>query len=161
MRQLNYELLIKKICDWLKEFIHSAHSKGIVIGMSGGIDSAVTAALSTKALGKENVLGIGMPCESIPQDLMDAKLVAGKLDITFRTIDLTSVYSTFLTALPSDITFEKMTLANIKPRLRMTTLHSLAHSHGYLVGGTGNRTEILIGYFTKYGDIGILNEFLH
>jgi len=152
MRELNYKKLAAEIEIWIKNYINSANAKGVVLGLSGGIDSAVTAALCANALGKENVLGLGLPIESIPQDLEDAKLVANNLGISFAISDLTSVYRELVKVLPSDIQANQMALANIKPRLRMTTVYYVGQSLGYLVGGTGNRAEIAIGYFTKYGD---------
>ena len=152
MRELNYKKLATEIEIWIKNYINSANAKGVVLGLSGGIDSAVTAALCANALGKENVLGLGLPIESIPQDLEDAKHVANYLGISFAISDLTSVYTELVKVLPSDIQANQMALANIKPRLRMTTVYYVGQSLGYLVGGTGNRAEIAIGYFTKYGD---------
>ncbi len=161
MRKLNYTNLDDNIENWIKSYLNSAGLKGAVIGLSGGIDSAVTTALFAKALGKENVLSVGLPCESLYQDLEDAKFVAESLGIQFLTFDLTSIFKELLKSLSSKTKENKIALANIKPRLRMLTLYSIAQSMGYIVGGTGNRTEIAIGYFTKYGDLGIIYEFLH
>ncbi|MHA1689759.1 MAG: NAD+ synthase [Promethearchaeota archaeon] len=155
MRKLNYVKLIDDIANWIREYVLSANCQGIVVGISGGIDSAVTTALYVKALGIKKILGVGLPCESNPQDLEDSKLVANHLEIPYHVIDLTQTYQKFLESFPDEIKKDPMALANIKPRLRMTTLYYLAQSLGYLVGGTGNKTEILIGYFTKYGDGGV------
>jgi len=156
MRKLNYEKLTSDIQNWIKEYVASAGAKGIVLGLSGGIDSSVIAALSVNAIGAENVLGLGLPCESIPQDLEDARAIAKHLGITFIISDLTSVYKEFLKVLPPQIKSNKIAQANIKPRLRMTMLYYMGQSLGnYLVAGTGNRSEIAIGYFTKYGDGGV------
>jgi NAD+ synthase len=155
MRELNYKKLAMEIEHWIKNYVNSAKAKGIVLGLSGGIDSAVTAALSTNALGRENVLGVSLPIESLSQDLEDAKLVANHLGISFLISELTSVYNELLKVLPSEIQSNQMAMANIKPRLRMTTIYYIGQSKGYLVGGTGNRSEIAIGYFTKYGDGGV------
>ncbi|MFX1340454.1 MAG: NAD+ synthase [Promethearchaeota archaeon] len=155
MRELNYKKLAIEIQNWIKDYVYSANAKGVVLGLSGGIDSAVTAALSANALGKENVLTLGLPIESIPQDLEDAKLIANHLGISFVVSDLTSVYKELVKVLPAEIQSNQMALANIKPRLRMTTIYYVGQSLEYLVGGTGNRAEIAIGYFTKYGDGGV------
>ncbi|TFG28140.1 MAG: NAD+ synthase [Promethearchaeota archaeon] len=155
MRELNYKKLAKEIESWIKNYVNSANAKGIVLGLSGGIDSAVTAALSANALGRENVLGLALPIESLSQDLEDAKHVAKSLGISFLISDLTSVYRELIKVLPSEIKSNQMAMANIKPRLRMTTIYYVGQSKGYLVGGTGNRSEIAIGYFTKYGDGGV------
>ena len=156
MRKLNYQRLISDIQNWIKEYVASAGAKGIILGLSGGIDSSVIAALSVNALGKENVIGVGLPIESVPQDLEDAKAIAKHLGITFIISDLTSVYNEFLKVLPSQIKSNKIAFANIKPRLRMTMIYFIGQSiGGYLVAGTGNRSELAIGYFTKYGDGGV------
>ncbi len=155
MRKLNYEKLTNDITNWIKNYLISANLKGFIVGLSGGIDSAVTAGLCVKAVGKENVIGVGLPCESISLDLEDATLVSENLGVSFHIIDLTSTYRELTKALPPEIKSNEMALANIKPRLRMTALYCMGQSLGYLVGGTGNRTEIAIGYFTKYGDLGI------
>lgn len=155
MRKLDYAILTNEIQNYIKEYVKSANSKGVVLGLSGGIDSSVTAALSVKALGKENVLGLGLPCHSMPQDLEDAKLVAKNLGITFKVLDLTSTYDEIISVFKTKIKPNDKSLANLKPRLRMATTYFAGQSLGYLVIGTGNRTELSIGYFTKYGDGGV------
>jgi NAD+ synthase len=161
MRQLDFNKLCSDIQNWIKIYLHTTGLGGVVVGLSGGIDSAVTTALSVNAIGKKNVITVGLPCESMNKDLEDAKLVAESLGVRFYTIDLSSAYKELLGSLPSQIEKKKISLSNIKPRLRMLTLYFIAQSMGYIVGGTGNRTEIAIGYFTKYGDIELLNVFLH
>ena len=153
MRKLDYLKVSADLQNSIKEYISSANMDGVVLGLSGGIDSSVTAALSVNALGKEKVIGLGLPIESIPQDLEDAKMIAEFLGIKLIITDLTSVYKEMLKVLPSDIDTKMMAMANIKPRLRMTMLYYMGQSLGkYLVAGTGNRSELAIGYFTKYGD---------
>jgi len=162
MRKLDYKKLTVDIQNWIKNYVMSANAEGVVVGLSGGIDSAVTAALCSNALGKENIIGLGLPCESVSQDLEDAKLIAKVLGIDFKIIDLTSVYNKFLEVMEPIVKTNKMASANLKPRLRMITLYFHGQSKGNcLVAGTGNRAEHAIGYFTKYGDLGIINEFLH
>jgi len=156
MRKLDYEKLTSDIIEWIKNYVDSANCKGVVLGLSGGIDSATTAALSVKALGKENVAGLGLPIESLPQDLEDGILIAKHLGIKLLICDLTSTYKEFLKALPIGLESNLLAMANIKPRLRMTMVYYTGQAlGGYLVGGTGNRSEIAIGYFTKYGDGGV------
>lgn len=156
MRKLDYGKLTSEIQNWIKEYVKSANAKGVILGLSGGIDSSVTATLSVNALGKENVIGLNLPIESLSQDLEDAKLVAEHLGINLKILDLTLVYNEFLKMVNPQIKSNRFSMTNLKPRLRMTMIYFIGQSMGgYLVGGTGNRSEIAIGYFTKYGDLGI------
>ncbi|MHA1192796.1 MAG: NAD+ synthase [Promethearchaeota archaeon] len=156
MRELDYDKLCSDIQSWIKQYVYSAGAKGVVVGLSGGIDSAVTAALCINAIGKENVIGLGLPCESISEDLEDAKKIASTLDIEFKIIDLTPTFKVFMKSLEVLIDSNKISVANLKPRLRMMVLYFVGQSKGnYLVAGTGNRAELAIGYFTKYGDGGV------
>lgn len=144
--------LADRIATWLREYAAQAGAKGYVVGLSGGIDSACTAALCKRAAG-ENLLGVLLPCHSLPEDAQMARLVADAFGIQTVTVDLTPAYDTLMAALPSGIS--DMARANIKPRLRMIACYTLAQTHGYLVAGTGNKSEIMVGYFTKYGDGGV------
>ena len=155
MRNLDYIKLSNDIQEWIKNYVKSADAKGVVLGLSGGVDSSVTASLSVNALGKENVLGLGLPCHSIPEDLEDAKLIAKSLGITFKILDLTSTYDEMISVFNTKIKSNDLVLANLKPRLRMAAVYFVGQSKGYLAVGTGNRTELAIGYFTKYGDGGV------
>ncbi len=141
-----------RIVSWVKKQVKDAGAKGIVLGLSGGIDSAVVAALCKKAVGKNNLLVLFMPCNSNAQDLKDARLVARKLKLNSRLVDLSAVYNNFLKVLPQA---ESLARGNLKPRLRMNTLYYFANKLNYLVCGTGNKSELLVGYFTKYGDGGV------
>lgn len=143
--------LAHDIAAWMQHHLKQAGADGFVIGLSGGIDSAVTGALCKRAAG-EAVLGVWMPCHSVPQDKVFAHMVAQALDIEIVTIDLCQVYDAFLDALPEG---NQMARANLKPRLRMSTVYYLAQTKHYLVAGTGNKPEIQVGYFTKYGDGGV------
>ena len=142
----------KKIVVWIKQRVKEAKAKGIILGLSGGIDSSVVAALAKEAVGRNNVLGLYMPIHSQPQDLADAQLVAKKLGIKTKKIDLAKVYNSLISILPVGSSLAK---ANLKPRLRMLTLYYFANSLNYLVCGTGNKSELMVGYFTKYGDGGV------
>lgn len=144
--------LAETITAWLQAYASEAGSQGYVVGLSGGIDSACTAVLCQRAAG-EKVLGVLMPCHSTPEDGEMARLVAETFGLRTVTVDLGQVYDTLLAALPVGTT--QLARANVKPRLRMATLYALGQSHGYLVAGTGNKSEIAIGYFTKYGDGGV------
>ena len=156
MRDLDYKQIIFKIQNWIKEYVNSAKVDGVVIGISGGIDSTVTSTLCVNALGKEKVIGLGLPCSSIPQDLNDAKELADTLGIRFIKIELTNVYDEFIKVTTPLFESSQMAMANLKPRLRMMAIYFVGQSFGkFLVAGTSNRTELAIGYFTKYGDGGV------
>jgi len=156
MGTLDYDRVVKVLVAWLKEKIENAGAKGAVIGLSGGIDSSVTAVLCKQALG-DNLLGITMPCYSSKKDLEDACLVADKFDINYLIKDLSPVLSNFLQVLDEskEIGQSDMVVANMKPRLRMITLYYYAARNNYLVVGTDNWSELKVGYFTKYGDGGV------
>ena len=141
-----------KIVSWMRGQVKHSGVKGIVLGLSGGIDSAVVAALCKEAVGKNKLLVLFMPCNSNPQDLRDAKLVAAKLGLKSKLVDLSSVYNNFLRVLPAA---GGLARGNLKPRLRMNTLYYFANKLNYLVCGTGNKSELMVGYFTKYGDGGV------
>lgn len=144
--------LADAIASWIAGQITAAGQTGAVVGLSGGIDSAVVSGLCVRAVGKENVLGIIMPSHSSRQDVDDARLIADTWGIPTTEIDLSDLYGRFIQTLP---TGTDLANANIKPRLRMITLYHHANTLGRLVVGTGNKSEAMIGYFTKYGDGGV------
>lgn len=137
----------QRIVDWLKNQLEETSTEGFVIGMSGGLDSSVCAALIKQAT--DHCLGLILPIESDVKDLDDASAVASALNMKTQYIDLTSTYSSLTKLLPDG---DRVALGNIKARLRMIVLYYHANIHNYLVCGTGNKTEIALGYFTKYGD---------
>ncbi|MFH1413386.1 MAG: NAD+ synthase [Candidatus Omnitrophota bacterium] len=138
-----------RITDWIKRQVKEAGAKGTVIGLSGGVDSALAAALCKKAVGRKRLLALIMPCLSNPQDMKDAQLVAKKLGLNTKTINLSGLYNNFRKILPAA---NNLAYANLKPRLRMAVLYYFANKLNYLVCGTGNKSELNIGYFTKHGD---------
>lgn len=145
----------EQIAVWLRERLDSAGADGFACGLSGGVDSAAAAALAVRAVGPERVLAALMPCHSQPEDATLGQLVADTLGIRTVTVDLTPAYNALSAQLPPDAQSGGLATANIKPRLRMITLYYLAQSHNYLVLGSGNKTELQVGYFTKYGDGGV------
>jgi NAD+ synthase len=140
--------LARRIAEWLRENVHQAGARGLVFGMSGGLDSSVVAGLAKAACGKD-VLGLIMPCHSNPESTEDALKVARHFGVRTHIVDLTPAYDALVTAVPHQ---PGIATANVAPRLRMTALYCAAQSLGYLVCGTSNKTETLIGYFTKWGD---------
>lgn len=149
---MDYKLLEEKIINWLRKKVKNSCKKGFVVGLSGGVDSAVVSVLCRKAVGTKNFLCLILPCQSQKQDIDDAKKVAKKFHLKTETIDLTKIYENLIGILPAA---DKLAKANLKPRLRMLTLYYFANKLNYLVAGTGNKSELLIGYFTKYGDGGV------
>ena len=142
--------IIDAISKWIKDQVEQAGAEGIVVGLSGGIDSAVVAALAKRSL-KDKVLGLILPCHSQKKDAEDANLIASHLQLETCTVSLNATYDSLIAILPSA---DKNITANIKPRLRMINLYYFASLKNYLVAGTGNKSEISVGYFTKYGDGG-------
>lgn len=144
--------------EWISEYVRKSGSKGVVLGLSGGKDSAVVLAMAVKALGRENVVAVSMPCNSIVSDFDDAKECADKFGVTFRKIDVTSIYEKLEKSVNAEIAnlgaseLSNEAKVNIKPRIRMTVLYGIAQSLGYLVIGTGNLCEAMVGYTTKWGD---------
>jgi len=159
------------IVEWLRQRLTESGARGFVFGLSGGIDSAVVARLC-QAAAPANVVGVLLPCHSDPQDEADARLVADHFGIPTVRVDLAPTYDVLIEDLadaarrvppeqlpePAHASTDvkaRVPMANVKPRLRMSTLYFLANSLNYLVAGTGNRSELAIGYFTKYGDGGV------
>jgi len=153
------------LASWLSERARTAGSRGFVFGLSGGIDSAVVARLCQLAA-PQHVLGVLLPCYSHPQDEEDARLVASAFSIPLVRVDLATTFDALaeslhhaIKGLPTHVDVvdikQQLPEANIKPRLRMTSLYFIANSLNYLVAGTGNRSEIVLGYYTKYGDGGV------
>lgn len=149
---MNERELAQQISNWMRAYLQAAGLQGFVVGLSGGIDSAVTAALAVGAVGAENVYGVKLPCHSQSEDAQYAELVAQALHLNAQTIDLTTTCDALEAVLPEG---SQLARANIRPRLRMTALYYIAQSYQCLVAGTGNKPEMMVGYFTKYGDGGV------
>lgn len=152
----------EEIIEFIREYYRENNLKGAVIGISGGKDSAVVAGLFVKALGKENVVGIWLPCHSKEEDKKNAKELANHFDFELKEFDLTNIFDGYEEQFkninnPLDIELIDANI-NIKPRLRMTTLYYYAaylskkNKGNYIVPGTSNKCEIYVGYFTKGGD---------
>lgn len=142
---------VERITLWMREKTQEAGARGLVFGMSGGIDSSVVAVLAQKACGQE-ILGLLMPCHSIPQDSEDALEVANCFSIPYRFVPLEKPFESLLEVLGETKENRTLSVMNLKPRLRMCTLYYFANKLNYLVCGSSNRSEITVGYFTKYGD---------
>jgi len=153
---INVEETSTILIDFIKTYVQNSGCKRVVLGLSGGIDSSVAAVLCKEALGKNNVLCLFMPDDATPNDdRKHQEIFVKKFDLKCKTIDIGSIIHQIQKAC-----FEKpgkMILSNIKARTRMILLYSYANETNSLVCGTSNKSEMLIGYFTKYGDGG--NDF--
>jgi len=139
-----------RLVQWIGERVAGAGAGGAVVGLSGGLDSAVTAALCARAF-PETTLALFMPCHSDPDDGACARETAEALGLELRTVVLDDVYDR-LVGLMGAGRWGRMARANLKVRLRMVTLYAHANQLNRLVVGTSNAAEIAAGYFTKYGD---------
>ena len=149
--------LVEKLISWIRDKVLTAGCKGIVVGVSGGLDSSVLAVLCQRAF-PQNMLGVLMPCYSSQEDGEHAQIVASKFSIPTKIVVLDTVFDTLLKAVVSDRVepnASRLAKANLKVRLRMLTLYYFANQLKYMVAGSSNRSELAIGYFTKYGDGGV------
>lgn len=150
---INTDIGRKMLVGFIRDQIHKVGMTRCVIGLSGGIDSALSAYLSAEALGAENVLVVRMPYKTSSEDsLSDAQKVIDALGLPSRTIPITDMADALFAQIP-DIT--PMRMGNVMARLRMTILYDQSVSWGGLVMGTSNKTEMLLGYSTIYGDSGV------
>ncbi len=153
---LDYDYVTNEIVSFIKKSVDESGAAGAVVGLSGGIDSTVTATLTVKALGSSRVLGLIMPYITTPkEDIEDAVEVAKRLNIEYKIVDITEIRNSFAKAIPDFDESSKIACGNLLPRIRMTILYYYANKNNLLVVGTGDKSELLIGYFTKYGDGGV------
>jgi len=156
---LNYAAVSSHIVDWLKSYAEHARMKGFVIGISGGIDSALTSSLC--ALTGMDVLCLNMPIHQRAEeyDLGNAHIKSLKNKfpkVRAQEVNLTDTFESFRLAIPTDTANHALSLANTRSRLRMVTLYALGQQNSLLVAGTGNKVEDFgIGFYTKYGDGGV------
>lgn len=156
------EKKVEHLVSWLKQKVSEAHVDGLVVGISGGIDSAVVAHLIKRAM-PNNSLGVILPCKSAPGDFDDAIKVIESADLNSLTVDLTETHNLLFSQITEVLDKasvhneenDQLADANLRARLRMSTLYTIATNHRYLVVGTDNMAEWHTGYFTKYGDGGV------
>lgn len=151
MRKIDLRTEINRITDFIRNYVKSSGLENVVIGLSGGIDSSLSASLAVQALGKENVLGVMLPWKnSSPDSYNDALLLAKQLEIHHEKIDITPMVEAYFSAYQPDA--DTLRLGNWMARTRMCVLYDLSAKYRGLVLGTSNRTELMVGYFTQYGD---------
>jgi len=154
---MDAEQLAEKLVLWVRDKVLGAGCEGVVMGMSGGLDSSVLAVLCYRAFPR-GTLGVIMPCHSSQEDVEHAQAVASQFSIPTKTIVLDPVFDTLLRTLSGDKgdpTITRLAEGNLKARLRMLTLYYFANQLRYMVAGSSNRSELSLGYFTKYGDGGV------
>ena len=143
-----------RICRFIKEYVQNAGAKGIVLGLSGGVDSATAAALSSLAIGGDHVLALLLPeKETFKQkDLDDAKAIADMFQLQTQTCDMTEVLEDFYKSIPAFDQTDRLCKGNVKARTRMIFLYYYANNQKQIVCGTSDKSETYMGYFTKWGD---------
>ncbi|WP_407420874.1 NAD+ synthase [Methanobrevibacter sp.] len=149
--KIDVEKTKNDIVEFVQNKVSEANADGLVVGLSGGIDSTVAAFLACEAVGKENVFGVVLPSTTTPtEDKLHGTAIAQLLGINYKEMAIDSILNEFLsvTQLEDDI----KAIGNLKARIRMSIIYFYANSKNYLVSGTGNKSEISIGYFTKHGD---------
>ncbi len=142
---------------WIKDKVRAARCRGVVLGLSGGLDSSVLGVLCQRAF-PQDILGVIMPCHSTDTDKTHADILARQFNIPSIEVCLDSVFDAMIEILPDyqpEPALANLARANLKARLRMVTLYYIANQLRYMVAGSGNRSELTIGYFTKHGDSGV------
>jgi NAD+ synthase len=148
---INPELVTGILTSFIREEVHNTGFKRVLLGLSGGIDSAVGAALAARALGPENVLGVKMPYRtSSPESLTHADLLAESIGISTRLEPVTTVVDAYLEKHPEA---DNLRRGNLMARVRMITLYDLSQEQEALVLGTSNKSELMLGYGTLFGDL--------
>jgi len=145
----------KRIARFIKDYVEKSKAKGVVLGLSGGIDSSTVAALSAQAIGGHKVLGIMLPERETynVKDIKYARLVAEKFGLKTEIIDITSTLQAFYNSTPIFDSADKVGKGNIKARTRMVYIYYYANRLGMLVCGSSDKSETMMGYFTKWGDV--------
>jgi len=152
--EIDFSETQKRICRFIKEYVENAGAKRIVLGLSGGIDSATIAALSSLAIGGENVLGLILPeNENFNQkDVDDAKVVAEQFNLETQVCDISDALNGIYVAIPVFDQSDKLCKGNVKARTRMIYLYYYANKQSRIVCGSSDKSETMMGYFTKWGD---------
>ncbi|HHT66767.1 MAG TPA: NAD(+) synthase [Erysipelotrichaceae bacterium] len=144
---------LEEIVQFLRKYLEDAKAKTYILGLSGGLDSSVCAALAKKAVGKDRLLGVIIPINSMEEDALYARKLCRELDINYLVYDGTEVFNEFKKqALVAGLSLDKVNLGNLKARIRMAVLYAVSQEKHGLVIGTDNAAERYTGYFTKYGD---------
>ena len=157
---IDYARVEEHITGFIRGQVEGAGVKGVVVGVSGGVDSATTLYLSVRALGGGRVFGLVMPDSTVTpkEDIDDAVELLRSSGVDFHVIDIAPIVDVYKSSIPiydSEEGPDRVPVGNLRARIRMSLLYYYANKLGYMVVGTGDRSEILIGYYTKYGDGGV------
>ncbi|MGB9936201.1 MAG: NAD+ synthase [Methanobacterium sp.] len=153
--QLDMQKSTENICNFIKDKLNEIGAEGLVIGLSGGIDSSVVAYICARAVGNNKILGLVLPSKTTSsEDIKDAIQVAEELELKYKTVHIDELMEPF-TKICSKCSENDLANGNLKARMRMMILYYHSNAMNHIVAGTGNRTELLVGYFTKYGDGGV------
>jgi NAD+ synthase len=152
--EIDFSETQRRICRFIKEYVENAGAKGIVLGLSGGIDSGTIAALSSLAIGGENVLGLMLPeKENFNQkDIDDAKVVAEQFHLETQVCDMSDALNGIYGTIPVFDQSDRLCKGNVKARTRMIYLYYYANKQNRIVCGSSDKSETMMGYFTKWGD---------
>lgn len=152
---LNWQEVKTKITRFIKDYFEKTKAKGIIVSLSGGIDSSTVAALSALAIGKGKVLGLMLPEKETynAKDVKHAELVAKKFGLKKELIDITPVLEAFYNSIPIFAPADNLCKGNIKARARMIYAYYYANRLNMLVCGSSDKSETMMGYFTKWGDV--------
>jgi len=153
---MNYQNEIDNIAKWLKNYQKNSGTKGVVLGCSGGLDSSVCLSILKRSIPVENIKAVALPCNSNVNSLIDAQKLADNLGIKLEVIDLENSFNTIvenLKLINNNEEISPLVKGNIAARLRMVQLYSIANQHNMLVIGTCNKSELMISYGTKFGDL--------
>ena len=153
--ELDLSEIEKRIRRFIKKYVENSGADGIVVGLSGGIDSSTIAALSSLSIGGDRVLGLMLPEKETynPKDIDDAKLVAEKFGLKTQICDITPVLESFYKTIPIFDQADKLCKGNIKARTRMIYIYYYANKLNRIVCGSSDKSETMMGYFTKWGDV--------
>jgi len=152
--EIDFSEAQKRICRFIQEYVENAGAKGIVLGLSGGIDSGTIAALASLAIGGKNVLALMLPEQEnfIQKDIDDAKFVAEQFHLETRVCDISDALNGIYGAVPMFDQTDRLCKGNVKARTRMIYLYYYANKHNRIVCGSSDKSETMMGYFTKWGD---------